>query len=151
MDRGQHRAETIVLSGAPRVGGQLWEEDPAWEPHPAGILGPLSFAKLPSIYPKEQRGHHKEMLEHIWVQLSHLDVFSSMPLPLALTGIFPLWSLQQEQETASDGFHSDLALQRGRGVGPFILSFDNGYGTVTVQAVLGAENRAVGKGGPLPS
>lgn len=82
-------------------GGQLWEAGPAWAPHPAGFLGPLSFAKLPSIYPKEQRGHHKEMLEHIWVQLSHLDVFSSMPLPLAIRGFFPLWSLQQEQETAS--------------------------------------------------
>ena len=28
------------------------------------------------------------MLEHIWVQLSHLDVFSSMPLPLAI-GLLP--------------------------------------------------------------
>lgn len=57
----------------------------------------------------------------------------------------------KNRKQPADGFHSDSALQRGRGVGPFILSFDNGYGTVTVQAVLGAENRAAGKGGPLPS
>lgn len=93
------------------------------------------------------------MLEHIWVQQSHLDVFSSMPPASGHQGHLPtlVSAARQNKKQPADGFHSDPALQRGRGAGPFILSFDNGYGTVTVQAVLGAENTAVGKGGPLSS
>lgn len=89
------------------------------------------------------------MLEHIWVQLSHLDVFSSCPA----SGHRASSTLEFAARTGNSQRMGSIlvpALQRGRGVGPFILSFDNGYGTVTVQAVLGAENRAAGKGGPCP-
>lgn len=92
-DRGpwteQERGDTIPLSGALGTGSR-GRQAHGWTPRPVSFLGLLFFAQLPSVYLSEQRGSHKEILDHIWVQQSHLEGFSSIPLLLASRGIFPL-------------------------------------------------------------
>ena len=70
--------------------GSCGRQAHGWTPRPVGFLGPLFFAQLPSVYLSEQGGSHKEILDHIWVQQSHLEGFSSIPLLLASRAIFPL-------------------------------------------------------------